>query len=1444
MADSPDFIPDDEFFPDPMGQVQEKGLRQIAQGLGSVRDSIGQTAAPFEQGIDQLSAGALQRAGTPQDRAMQIAQNIRENAQSAGSTVGGIKDVAGEALAMDKATRMARAKAMGFDTKNKWYHGTDADIGNEFRDLKEIYDPKGINKWGKGNYFTTNKSAAEGYGKNLHEVFLKDKNLLDLSNPDKVLEAFKKINLPNAEEVLSGANKYKFDKEFSHFIGAQEALRKAEKLSPTKARSLLIDKLRDSGYHGLSVPEEGIVNIFDPSSIRSTNAAFDPANASSKNILAGAAGAGAVGAGVTGSDDAQGYADGGTVQDFIPDGQFKPDTTAPVDRSPDFIPDSQFVSDEEKHGGLGSQIGTALEGAASAATFGLSTGLEKKIGKDLRVEALSPENIRARRETNPISHGAGQIAGLVGSSFLVPGGGAAGALEAAGTGTARAVGLGAAEGAAAKIGSSAVKAAVENMLVQGGDEVSKMFAGNYADPSEAVQTAAVNIGLSGLIGGGIGGALGAVSPLYKATVGKKLDYLLGDMGNAAEHALASNAPKPSPITQEFQSIDPYTFVQAKALNKRGQFLSPSTPEELANHKLFMTSDGVGYAMSPEGDLQQVFNNSDRPGAGKEAVIHAIANGAKSLDAFDGFLPEYYNKFGFTFKNADKWNDAYAPKGWDYAKFGKPDVVYMEYPQSLSRDANAIAARHEAVGAEKLARSSGSAGQNTGVSTNGSLIDWKTRGEIPTGSSSPSSGSASTDLLSHLPEDYLQKRMVDEAAGTFKPNADEISAASARLGVKPTAGTLSNVEFIQHMEDSLIKRPTIFGQKAAKETMDVYEGLNKAGLKTLRDATTKSEYEVGKEIKDGIVASVKKDLAPLEASYKELEPHFKAIDVASDLKNEAIKPLLAMADESSLKLAEEINGKITNVNDIKQLRTKINARIGDAVRGGYKGASEEIPALYEAKNALTKMREDAIEAASKATGIGEKESGQISQKLIDDIRTTDKGYRAVKDNIRKLGVEGGLGNLGSARQLIEKFEKLPDENLAKRFFDLGDVNQLKYFKEKFPKEFELGRRYKLKEVLENSISEAQGKNGRFEVGRYLRQLSDTKLGPEAREILMGGHTEAANDIRTLFQALPGNANPSGTAAALAHGSLFSLQGLADNASDAVKYAVLKRLPEMMKAAGTTDSKATGLAALAFMKSGQPIEGSAFKAAVDYISHTIKGENLVGKAAKGVFRAGEQVLPTKLIPDDKSREKLDKKLKELQTNQEPLFDVGGKTAHYLPEHGTAIASTAMNAVSYLNSIRPVPEKQSPLDSEPILDKAQTAKFNKALDIAQQPLIVMDDIKNGTLSPSDIKTLHTLYPALYSRLSTKLYNEMMETVNAKEVIPYQTRMGVSMFLGNPLDSTLKPNAIIAAQGTFMRPSQQKDEQAKQVGPGPHSMKSLAKLPSQYATPQQAREAQKIKA
>lgn len=92
----------------------------------------------------------------------------------------------------------------------------------------------------------------------------------------------------------------------------------------------------------------------------------------------------------------------------------------------------------------------------------------------------------------------------------------------------------------------------------------------------------------------------------------------------------------------------------------------SSPEDMPSDAMyFLSEDGKsGYGVSEESELIGLF--SLVPGRGKGMIEEAISlDGVESLDCFDGFLPQYYQKFGFVeYKREANWTE------------GGPDVVYM------------------------------------------------------------------------------------------------------------------------------------------------------------------------------------------------------------------------------------------------------------------------------------------------------------------------------------------------------------------------------------------------------------------------------------------------------------------------------------------------------------------------------------------------------------------------------------------------------------------------------------------------------------------------------------------------------------------------------------------------------------------------------------------------
>lgn len=178
-----------------------------------------------------------------------------------------------------------------------------------------------------------------------------------------------------------------------------------------------------------------------------------------------------------------------------------------------------------------------------------------------------------------------------------------------------------------------------------------------------------------LEGAAIGGAVGlGARRAFQAARG------LDEFGFAR---FGSSAPAPIGVVQTGKENIVQQFLNARSRTSRPGFLSPLSGEDMIGARVYLSEDGtVGYILRPNGHLENLFNNGGPRGAGSAAVQQALSQGAKTLDAFDGFLPDFYRQHGFVETGRIKFNREYAPPGWSYAKDGEPDVVFMAYRPDL------------------------------------------------------------------------------------------------------------------------------------------------------------------------------------------------------------------------------------------------------------------------------------------------------------------------------------------------------------------------------------------------------------------------------------------------------------------------------------------------------------------------------------------------------------------------------------------------------------------------------------------------------------------------------------------------------------------------------------------------------------------------------------------
>ena len=327
----------------------------------------------------------------------------------------------------------------------------------------------------------------------------------------------------------------------------------------------------------------------------------------------------------------------------------------------------------------------------------------------------------------------------------------------------------------------------------------------------------------------------------------------------------------------------------------------------------------------------------------------------------------------------------------------------------------------------------------------------------------------------------------------------------------------------------------------------------------------------------------------------------------------------------------------------------------------------------------------------------------------------------------------------------------------------------------------------------------------------------------------------NDAKKYLDSFPKAFNPSGTSHMSAFRAFFEhpTGAVIANLRDAGIQAFIKAanvvVPGAEKEAGTL------IKVLGPTVAKGETDAAGFAAGVKAIMSAIKARAKTVKAADAVFTGAMPVLNE---VSHEQLKKLDDHLEDLKTKPQPVSSIGNDLGKFLPDHATALSMSAANAMNSLNAMRPQNPKMAPLDKAFPVNMAQGMPYLRNLAMANQPLLAFKHIKNGTLLPQDVKAIQTVAPAKYQLMSQMLAQSMNEHIEKGGTIPNHVRQSLSLFLGQPMDSTFTPQGLQSIQSTFAGPTgPSPQQQMKPQRKG--STSALSKLPHSLMTGVQAREA-----
>ena len=627
-------------------------------------------------------------------------------------------------------------------------------------------------------------------------------------------------------------------------------------------------------------------------------------------------------------------------------------------------------------------------------------------------------------------------------------------------------------------------------------------------------------------------------------------------------------------------------------------------------------------------------------------------------------------------------------------------------------------------------------------------------------------------------------------------------------------------------DPVIKAALSGDPKALSMAQDLYRGQNdkfmahinglpKAAQESvaqslgmpLEDIATFSKADAGREARDTFINEMDKKYGPIAKKLEKRDAQAAAIGVPDEdrrnfgaqIMEHAVGPKGPGTNSDYYniyeKYAQRVMGEDT-IGGLDRLKTELAKK--NSLDGNEKQAWQQIRSM------IGEFQEQQInKSAHHAMAEGVNRGAKLAGDIVAERQATNAEYANYRKLMEELNTHTGMGDFRGTGTLKSKLnEKLSPEDFVNKFSPKGNAESIDFLAKNFPETAAKVQEIESKRFLSPHIKTNQGN---FEINyKTLNNAVEKAMkgSPEyAKYVLPNDSLSKIQSAKVLEDALHAvkGIKDSGTAGNLAR--VFRHMGA--SSIGAIGYLMGHNpigstiIGEAMQRMGKDAPEAVKLSLLKYMGSDKPIKAEGVKAMADFIHNSLKGEQRISNAVGAVFGSGARIVAKDSAPFEKDKEKIDKAVVKLGDDSQEITKLAqSDIGHYMPDHQTALSQTMGTQLQYLQQLKPKEYSNGPLDKPVKPSPAQEARYQRAVGIAADPTVVLKNLKEGKLQSSDLVDLKTMYPSLYNQMAQKLTNQMTIAHSKGETINYKTRMGLSLFLGQPIDSTMTPQAIVGAQ------------------------------------------------
>lgn len=284
---------------------------------------------------------------------------------------------------------------------------------------------------------------------------------------------------------------------------------------------------------------------------------------------------------------------------------------------------------------------------------------------------------------------------------------------------------------------------------------------------------------------------------------------------------------------------------------------------------------------------------------------------------------------------------------------------------------------------------------------------------------------------------------------------------------------------------------------------------------------------------------------------------------------------------------------------------------------------------------------------------------------------------------------------------------------------------------------------------------------------------------------------------------------------------ALKNIIDNSESSVLDAHNKYLSSINNSKnglGLRDLAAAGIAV------SHPIVGAAIEAynisrnPIEYMNKLAHIERTVGKIDQGISAAVGAIFNPALKAIGKAKgplirnltndnveqyNKTKDRIAHLSNDPRHLIDTLSASTQDLhqiaPNMSQGLQGASIKAIQFLASKIP-PEDHNPFEEKHEPSPTEIATFERYNSIVENPMLALKQINEKALIPETIETMAAVYPKLYDHMKQVIINEASNSLAKNNVLPFSTKQQLSFFLGQPIDSALKPQSIQMNQAAYV--------------------------------------------